>query len=244
MHSGERHSVAFHQFICESIIFFNIDNVIAIFIQSYLVNIHNLITILINIEKNFVIISNILIVSIIDVDIVIILSCRHVTLLDTLSVRWSVGSSFRGDRIEKWKNERSRYFLVCSSDRSVGWGVDGGWMPLHTRSHQYCDPVSLANITGGMVIISFISIIDIIHILLLIVSILKIVIIIIIVSIIDNVNILLIISVIDTVIIVFIMFISFRCRLSHSDRTHRIKHQFLSPLKRQESFLFLFESID
>ena len=25
----------------------------------------------------------------------------------------------------------------------VGWGVDGGWMPLPTRPQRYCDPVSL-----------------------------------------------------------------------------------------------------
>ena len=28
----------------------------------------------------------------------------------------------------------------------VGWGVDGGWMPLPTRPQRYCDPVSLVSL--------------------------------------------------------------------------------------------------
>ena len=42
-------------------------------------------------------------------------------------VGWLVGWSVRrGDRVEKWKNERFGYFLcifVCGG--GVGWGVDG-----------------------------------------------------------------------------------------------------------------------
>ena len=25
------------------------------------------------------------------------------------------------------------------------WGMDGGWMPLHTRPQRYCDPASLVS---------------------------------------------------------------------------------------------------
>ena len=33
-------------------------------------------------------------------------------------------------------------FCACLSV-GVGWGVDGGWMPLPTRLQRYCDPASL-----------------------------------------------------------------------------------------------------
>jgi len=41
-----------------------------------------------------------------------------------------------------WKRAFSILFVyVWVLD--VGWGVDGGWMPLPTRPQQYCDPASL-----------------------------------------------------------------------------------------------------
>ena len=31
----------------------------------------------------------------------------------------------------------------------MGWGADGGWMPLPTRPQRYCDPASLVTILLG-----------------------------------------------------------------------------------------------
>ena len=57
------------------------------------------------------------------------------------SVRPSVGPS---EVIELKNGEMSVLdtFCVCLSV-GVGWGVDGGWMPLPTHSQRYCDPASL-----------------------------------------------------------------------------------------------------
>ena len=59
----------------------------------------------------------------------------------------SVGPSVRDDLVEKWKNERIKYFvLVRGGSRKVGvggLGGDGGWMSLPTRPQGYCDPASL-----------------------------------------------------------------------------------------------------
>ena len=61
-------------------------------------------------------------------------------------VRWSVGLSVgpwvRGDRVNKWKTRVSDTVCVCLSVWGWGLGVDGGRMPLPTRSQRYFDPAS------------------------------------------------------------------------------------------------------
>ena len=45
-------------------------------------------------------------------------------------VCWSVG----GHLVEKWETERFNYVLCTYvSVYGMGWGVDGGWMPLPTH---------------------------------------------------------------------------------------------------------------
>ena len=37
----------------------------------------------------------------------------------------------------------SVFYTFCVYLLKVGWGLDGGWMPLTTLPHGYCDPESL-----------------------------------------------------------------------------------------------------
>ena len=48
-------------------------------------------------------------------------------------LRWSVGDH----RVEKWENKR------LSLSVGVGWGVNGGQMPLPVHPRRYCDSASL-----------------------------------------------------------------------------------------------------
>ena len=66
-------------------------------------------------------------------------------------VRPLVRPSIENDKVKNWKNKRFGYIsiifymLVCRE-----WGLDGGWTPLATRPHRYCDPPSLVSIDTSL----------------------------------------------------------------------------------------------
>ena len=61
------------------------------------------------------------------------------------SIYPSVHRSVCNTRVEKWKNERFRWFFLGMCVSGAAWGVDGGWMPLSTHLQRYCDCVTCSS---------------------------------------------------------------------------------------------------
>ena len=81
-------------------------------------------------------------------------SCGHATTYKRIcpSVRLSVRWSDRRSVVIESKSVKMRIYdaallqswlSVFVNEHGVGEGMDGGWMPLPTRSQRYCDPASL-----------------------------------------------------------------------------------------------------